>query len=164
MKEESTNLTEVHLDLPNHWWRKGESLWARPLGDDLYEIENVPFCAYGLNYGDVVRAVAASPDLKPEVQSVVSHGGNQTLRVIFKVPREEQGTFIGAIEAMRAEIERADSTFICINIPPVADFAAIREYLDEQGVSGTLAYETCEARVAGSFDDVAPEKCSSDEA
>jgi hypothetical protein len=162
MKNESENLTKVHLDLPNHWWRKGESLWAKPLGDELYEIENVPFCAYGLNYGDVMRAVAASPELKPEVQSVVNRGGNQTLRVFFKVPREEQGPFIAAIEAMRAEIERADSSFICINIPPDASYAAIREYLGEQEASGTLAYETCEARVPGSFDD-APDKGGSNE-
>ncbi len=158
MKDESENLTKVHLDLPNHWWRKGESLWAKPLGDDLYKIENVPFCAYDLNYGDVVRAIAASPELKPEVQSVVKRGGHQTLRIIFKVSKEDQGHFIEAIEAMRGEFERADSTFVCINVPPEASYAAIRQYLDE--ASGALAYETCEARVVGSFDDVASDNIS----
>lgn len=35
------DLTKLHIDLPNHWATGGESLWARSLGDDLYEeIEN----------------------------------------------------------------------------------------------------------------------------
>jgi len=89
---ESPDLTKVHIDLPNHWWFKGESVWAKSLGDDLYEIESIPFCAYGLNYGDVVRATPDGPDQKPEVRSVVSMSGNQTLRVSFcdKLSREEQ--------------------------------------------------------------------------
>ena len=38
-------LVKIHVDLPNHWATGGESMWATPLGFDLYRIENVPFYA-----------------------------------------------------------------------------------------------------------------------
>jgi Domain of unknown function (DUF4265) len=150
---EDLNLTKVHIDLPNHWWFKGESLWAKSLGNDLYEIENVPFCAYGLNCGDVVHATADAPDLKPEIRSVVRRSGNQTLRVSFNVEKEEQQPYLQGIEAKGAWIERAKPKFICISIPPDVSYEGVREYLNEQEAAGVLEYETCEARIPGSFDD-----------
>ena len=29
MIPDTEGLTKVHIDLPNHWWFKGESLWAK---------------------------------------------------------------------------------------------------------------------------------------
>jgi hypothetical protein len=157
------NLTKAHLDLPNHWWYKGESLCVKDLGDDLYEIQNVPFCAYGLNWGDVVRATADSLDLKPEVREVVRRSGNKTLRVSFNVSQEQQGVYIEAIEAKGGWIERANATFICINVPPEANYAEVLEYLEQQDASGALEYETCEERVPGSFDDAPEEEGDGDD-
>ncbi|WP_298065795.1 hypothetical protein [uncultured Acinetobacter sp.] len=51
--EQDEQLTKIYIDLPNHWWLKGESFWAKSLGDDLFEIQNVPFCAYGLNFREL---------------------------------------------------------------------------------------------------------------
>jgi hypothetical protein len=79
-------LTKVHVELPNHWATGGESMWAVDLGGDLYELRNTPFHAYGLNFGDVVKATADSPDLKPEIRKVVKRSGNQTLRIFFNQP------------------------------------------------------------------------------
>jgi hypothetical protein len=158
MSDQPDNLTKVHLDLPNHWWFKGESLWAKDLGNDLYEIQNVPFCAYGLNCGDVVRATADARDLKPEVREVVRRSGNQTLRVSFNVRKDQQGAYLEAIETTGAWVERANPTFICINVPPKANYTEVLEYLERQESSGALEYETCEERVPGSFDDVPEEE------
>src|SRR5262245_56299849 len=102
---DAEGLTKVHIDLPNHWWFKGESLWARPLGDDLYEIHNVPFCAYDINCRDVVRATADGPDLKPEIREVVRRSGNRTLRIIFQddeADLEAQQPHLEAIKTMDA--------------------------------------------------------------
>src|SRR5438046_10028757 len=77
------DLTKIVVDLPNHWATGGEGMWAKPLGKDLYEIRNVPFHAYGLNFGDVVRAVEPAPDKKPVVSELVRRSGHRTLRVLF---------------------------------------------------------------------------------
>jgi hypothetical protein len=155
MKDSDPELTKVHVDLPNHWWHKGESLWARPLGDDAYEIDNIPFCAYALNCGDVVLATPDAPDLKPEVRSVLRRSGNQTMRMSFcdQLSKEEQQPVIAALESMGTEVERVTAQFVCISVPPTTDLQAVRGYLVAQESAGILEYETCEERVAGSFDD-----------
>jgi hypothetical protein len=155
MKDADPGLTKVYINLPNHWWHKGESLWARPLGGDEYQIENIPFCAYGLNCGDVVLATPDAPDLKPEVRSVLRRSGNRTLRVSFcdRPSKEEQQPVMAVLESMGAELERATSQFVCISVPAAISLQAIRNYLVTQESAGTLEYETCEERTAGSFDD-----------
>jgi hypothetical protein len=74
---------KVHVDLPNNPDTGGEAMWATPLGNDLYELRNSPFFAYGLNYGDVVRAVPRAPDQKPSVLEVVRRSGHRTAWVTF---------------------------------------------------------------------------------
>ena len=149
----SHDLTKVCVDLPNHWWLKGESFWAKPLGGDRYALQNVPFCAYGLNFGDVVRAVARSPELKPEIVEVLERSGNETLRISFSIDREQQASHIEAIQALGAEVERANATFVALNVPPEVDLDALRDHLDALESADVLFYETCEERVPGSFDD-----------
>ena len=46
---------QVRVDLPNHPLTESETLWARPLEDGRFEVRNVPFYAYGLNFLDLVR-------------------------------------------------------------------------------------------------------------
>ena len=147
-------LIKLHLDLPNHWRHKGESLWAKPVGADRYEIRNVPFCAYGLNFGDVVLATRDDPDLKPEIRRVVTGSGHQTLRMFFThgVEQAQQGAALERLIAMGVEVERADARFVCLDLPPEADYQAVRGVLDTWETERLLAYETCEARVEGSFD------------
>lgn len=164
MSDTAPDLVKVHLDLPNHWWFKGESIWARSLGNDLYEIQNIPFCAYGLNCGDVVRAVASSADLKPEVQAVVRRSGNQTVRISFcdELSKEDQAPHLEALRAMGADVERANAQFVCLNVPPDAGYQSLCDRLAALEAEGVLEFETCEERVPGSFDD-RPEEDGEDE-
>jgi len=86
------DLTKIVVDLPNHWATGGESMWARPLGEDLFEVRNIPFYAYGLNFLDIVRAVEPSPDKKPVVLELVKSSRHKTLRVSFNdtIPESER--------------------------------------------------------------------------
>jgi Domain of unknown function (DUF4265) len=154
MSEE--NLIKLHIDLPNHWAIGGESLWATSLGNDLYRIENVPFFAYGLNFLDIVRATADSPELKPEIREVVTASGHRTYRVIFNkdVERDNQATLLESLEKFGASYERADGINVSIDIKPSGDHDAVFDKLDEYEEKGFLSFETCESRIEGSFDDV----------
>jgi hypothetical protein len=148
------NLTKLHVDLPNHWATGGESMWAHVLGNDLYEIDNVPFYAYGINYRDVVYAISDAPDLKPEIKSVVKRSGHQTLRVIFLSPLSEdrQAPYLDRIKTFDASIERANTTYVAIDVPPSGDYDGLCDYLHSTEAQEVLEYETCEERVSGSFD------------
>ncbi|WP_394390150.1 DUF4265 domain-containing protein [Shewanella woodyi] len=153
-------LEKVHIDLPNHWAIGGESFWATPLGNDLYRIENVPFFAYGLNFLDVVLATADSDKLKPEIRKVVNISGHRTYRIIFKneTKREKQVELLETLEQYEASYERADAINVAVDIKPSGDHIAVYDQLDEYEQAGFLSFETCEARIEGSFDDIPDEK------
>jgi hypothetical protein len=151
---ENEKLTKVHVDLPNHWATGGESMWALDLGDDLYELRNVPFHAYNLNFGDVVRATADSPELKPEVRSVARRSGNRTLRVIFMKEQSEATMLelLHSLKPMAVSFERANQRYFALDLEPEADIDRVRDVLDEWERQGWAEYETCEEKVPGSFD------------
>jgi hypothetical protein len=149
------DLTKIVVDLPDHWATGGESMWAAPLGDDLFEVRNVPFYAYGLNFLDIVRAVEPSPSKKPVVSELVKSGGHNTLRVSFTdaLPESERPELLRRLNDHRAYFEGANSGYFAIDVGPDGDYVAVRSQLDEWAEAGLLQYETCEARVPGSFDD-----------
>lgn len=159
MTDDEDSLTKVHIDLPHHGATGGESLWALPLGDDLYEIRNTPFHAYGLNWGDVVKAYSDDPELKPEVREVVGKSGNRTLRVIFEeeLNQERQDEILSSLQYLDLSWERANDRFVAIDVHPSSDYQAVCDKFWELEKKGVLCYETCEAREPGSFDDVASE-------
>ncbi len=149
-------LTKLHIDLPQHWGTGGESLWAEELGSDLYRIRNVPFFAYGLNFYDVVRATAESPELKPEIREVVEPSGHKTLRILFpkSVASDEQVKLLDNLEKFKAGYERATATHVAIDIEPDGSYNDVYDQLQEWEEAGLLSFETCEARIDGSFDDL----------
>ena len=148
-------LTKVLVDLPNHWATGGESMWAVDLVGDLFELRNTPFYAYDLNFRDVVRATADSPDLKPEVREVVRRSGHRTLRVFFDeaVPADRRVSLLESLHDLLVSFEGATDAFFALDLEPEADIDRVRRQLDQWERNGWIAYETCEARVAGSFDD-----------
>jgi hypothetical protein len=148
-------LVKLHLDLPNHWLWKGESMWARPLGGGLYELENSPFCAYGLNYKDVVLARSDNPAVKPTILSVERRGGHRTLRFIFSKSLDgvERDRILGELNQLGATFEGHKNRMFSLDIPPDKNYQAICDELMTREREGLLEYETCEERVPGSFDD-----------
>ena len=147
-------LTKVHVDLPNHWATGGESLWARALGGDRFAIENVPFYAYDLNFGDIVEARATAPELKPSVLRVVERSGHRTIRVFFRdgVAEEERLRHLQSLKEFHVTFERCSERYFALDLDPEASIDAVRDRLNECEGEGLLEYETCEPRVAGSFD------------
>jgi hypothetical protein len=150
--------TKVHIDLPNHWAVGGESLWATALGADRYRIDNVPFHAYDLNFGDVVEAIASAPELKPSVLRVLERSGHQTMRVFFtEAAAAKSGEYLAQLKPYGAEYERSTARYVALDLEPGAAVAKVREILTSWSTLGVAEYETCEARVAGSFDDAPSE-------
>jgi len=148
-------LTKVHIDLPLHWGTKGESLWAEDLGRDLFRIRNVPFFAYGLNFADVVRAIPDAPNLKPEIREVVERSGHKTLRVFFdeSYPDDSRPGLLKELNRYEAYFERATARHFAIDVEPSGSYEKVYDRLMEWEKAGFLVFETCEARVPGSFDE-----------
>lgn len=154
MSEEE--LIKIHIDLPNHWATGGESMWAKPLGDNLYQIENVPFFAYGLNYLDIVRAESDSAERQPEIKELITPSGHRTFRVIFRkhIERQQQDEVLNSLKEFSISYERASANSISLDMQPSGDYQSVFDQLDELLKEDILGFETCEERVSGSFDDV----------
>lgn len=154
------HLTKVHINLPNHCATGGESVWARDLGGDLYELRNSPFHAYDLNFGDIVQATADHPELKPEVRCVVKRSGNRTLRVFFEkaATAKRQAQLLSTLKPLAVSYERATQHLVALDLEPEANVLQVRAVLDAWEQEGIGCYETCEARVPGSFDDAPQEE------
>jgi hypothetical protein len=149
-------LTKIIVELPNHWAdHRTESLWARRVAGDLYQIESVPFFAYDLNYRDVVRAVAHAAHEPLTVREVVRRGGHTTLRVVFREveePRDARVALLSELGRLKVSFESWGDAFFALDVAPDGDLGAVVDHLESLERRNVLGYETCEARVRGSFD------------
>jgi Domain of unknown function (DUF4265) len=142
--DDSDRLVKIYIALPDDGTVGGESLWALPLGDDLYEVRNIPFFTYDLHFLDVVRAIPPDHDMKPEVMEVVRRSGHKTLRVLFaeEMPDEDIAQILSELNRAHAHYEKATSHFYAFDVEPDADYPAICTYLFEREQAGLLEYET----------------------
>jgi hypothetical protein len=136
-------LVKLYVDLPEGETVGGESVWARPLGGDLFEIQNVPFVADDLHFNDVVRAVAPDPHSRPQVREVVRRSGHRTVRVLFAEhvsPRQQQ-EILGALDELRAGYERGTRRLVAVDVRPEGDYFGVCAYLGRCARAGLLEYE-----------------------
>lgn len=142
-------LAKVHVQVGDI----GESMWARPIEGDLFAIANLPFFAFGLNFGDVVHAPSIGG--VREIRRVVRPSGHQTVRLFFAddLHEEAQRQHLTALAALGGSYERGTVGLVAVDVPPSASYKAVVALLDRLQASGELEFETCEERRSGAFDD-----------
>ena len=112
-----------------------ETPWAIDLGGK-YRLENSPFWAYGLSWGDIVFA-EPGPDGMLEFAGVAEKSGNRTVRVIFEVgcdESDEESAILDAAVELGCSYTGANPRYICVNVPPSTDLIAVAELLTQSGV------------------------------
>jgi hypothetical protein len=122
-----------------------ESLWARAIASDLYELRNVPWFARGYAFGDVVRTVPGQ-DVEPIVVERVEWSGRYTVRVIplNDLPDSDAvADVVRQFSALGAECESAlpAHRVVALDIPPTAEVARIKDLLIEGEVDGRWGYD-----------------------
>ena len=113
-----------------------ETLWATPLGNDLYRLENSPWFAYGVSFLDTVRARSAANNL-PVFEAVVKKSGNRTVRVILDPPAEagnSSAEMLDELVALGASYEGLNPKYMAVNIEAHVDFVRICRFLTERKV------------------------------
>ncbi|OOW87423.1 hypothetical protein Xvtw_06640 [Xanthomonas campestris pv. vitiswoodrowii] len=125
-----------------------ETLWAIPLGGDLYKLDNSPFYAYGVSWQDTVLAPIDPREQMPTFQSVVERSGNRTIRVIFEPPvspGNASDELLQDLAALGCSYEGANPRYISVNIPPDVELQDVRSYLiarDAQWEHADPTYES----------------------
>ena len=69
---------------------------------------------------------------------------------------------LAELQTLEISWERADERYVGIDVHPEAEYQAVCDQLFKWEQEGLLEYETCEARVSGSFDDKVNEDDDSD--
>ncbi len=125
-----------------------EWLWAEPLGAGRYRVESTPFFAYGVSYGDVVRA--ASGVEMPEFTEVERKSGHRTLRVAldagWDLDRAEIQRILEDLLALGCTYEAMPPKIIALDVPPELDVASVIDRLQVQFRDGVLVWEWADPR------------------
>jgi hypothetical protein len=142
MEEATEEFVKVVVDLPEpDFGVTGEGLWAVPLGDDVYEVRNSPWHARNINWGDWVRAVAASEDQWPTFKSVVKRSGHRTMHIFLpEAGRKRKQEILAEVNKLGAFYENADGKMYAVDCPPEVDIMPIVEYLDDLKEQEILDY------------------------
>jgi hypothetical protein len=122
-------LVKVQLQGPDG---EVETLWARPLGDHLFELDNTPWYAYGFSWHDVIEARAQTTEGFPEFVRVARKSGHRTVRVILEPPADVSATSQAVLDGLRelgCSYEGANPQFIGVDIPPTVDLMTVRQFL-----------------------------------
>jgi hypothetical protein len=109
-----------------------ETLWAFPVGDNRYKLDNSPFYAYDVSWQDVIEAKAEEPNDIPTFVQVVEKSGNRTIRIILDPPADESRAsqqILNTVREMGCSYEGANSAYISVNIPPGVELSRICDFL-----------------------------------
>ena len=113
-----------------------ESVWAIPLGDGQFAINNIPFFTCDATFGDVVLANEEMGELG--FGTVIKRSGNSLLRLIYA-----EGADVEQIRASLGELgcstEWDDNhRLISVNVPAEVALSRVRDFLSsglERGIS-----------------------------
>jgi hypothetical protein len=107
-----------------------ESLWAEPLGANVYRLRNVPFYLYGFSEQDVVRA--EENDGRLVVTDIVDRGGHSTYRIFLPEETSEERFSKDWLRLgeLGCTYERATRRLVAIDVPAHADVYAVYEALE----------------------------------
>ena len=116
-----------------------EGLWASSVGEGLFQIDNVPFFAKGIAWGDIVSATTEHDELR--FRQVVRPSGHSTLRLMLY----DEGEFPSVrkfLEELGCAIERSHIPgLISVDVPPSVSLDELRKTLDAGEAQERWGYE-----------------------
>lgn len=116
-----------------------EGLWARPLGEGLFQIDNVPFFARGIAHGDIVSASEGTQEFR--FLEVVKPSGHSTLRLIVH-DENDIPSVKAMLEKLGCSIERSHIPgLISLDVPPTVYMESLKSVLDEGEAQERWGYE-----------------------
>jgi hypothetical protein len=130
--ENENNLVKVHFDLSEpDMGIGGESLWAAPVGVNLYELRNSPWHIRSVNWLDVVEAVPRNENEWPEFVRVHKRSGHRTIHVyILDAGRSRMQEILDNCNRLGSTYEGMDDRMYALDFKPGIDLTPTIEYLE----------------------------------
>ena len=145
-KDPAQQPVEIGVKLPDDVGMEREWLWALPSGDEHYTIANIPFFAYDVNYGDLVRG-ETDGDGRLMLAEVVEPSGHKTFRLIFDqgIAPEVEADAVKVLDGFAVMREKGMGSIHAITVPPDADLPGVFRFLIEKQDQGVLSFELAES-------------------
>jgi len=132
-------MVKIKIKLPPSDWHKygAETLWATPLGNDLYRIENSPFFVDEISYLDIVLARLEEGSAVPVVRGVTKRSGNSTYRILLgdNTTHEQFDAYIKFAADLGCTYQALQQHQYSLNVPAgvavTAIAAGLQKYADE---------------------------------
>jgi hypothetical protein len=140
--EDESELTKVHFDLPEpEMGVSGESLWAAPVGSNLYELRNSPWHVRKVNWLDIVEAVSRNEDEWPEFVRVHKRSGHRTIHiVVLKEGKSRTEEVLNRCNRLGSTYENMDGVLYALDFGPGVDTNPVIEYLDGLEAAGIIEW------------------------
>ena len=113
-----------------------ETMWAVEHGDGFYKLDNTPYYAYGVSYGDVIKA-ESNADGSLSFSVIEAKSGNRTLRIIFDAEEVHNGTsetILSYLDAMACAYEGADASYYAISAPADTELSEVIDHLNDNEI------------------------------
>lgn len=120
-----------------------ERLWAKPLANGTFLLDNSPFHAYGVSYMDVVNADSTSDGFA--FAGVASRGGHSTYRIRLP-PAKSHGYFLefwSRLGELGCTYEGTsdDARLYSIDVPPSTSVQSVFGILSDWEEAGICDFE-----------------------
>lgn len=124
-----------------------EVLWALTEAGLGYKLDNIPFYAQGISFGDIVEADPV-PKGPLRFARVVVHSRHSTIRVSLTDECPDKRPLDLRTEELRSELhalgcgtELSHDGFFSVDVPPSAPLESVRDALSRGLAAGLWAYE-----------------------
>jgi hypothetical protein len=136
------DVVKIRISLDSDAPYETESMWARPIGDGIFVLDNVPFFAYGLSLGDKLFA-RTTGDAVLEYAGVAERSGHSTYRVFLSEssPAGRCEEYWRELEALGCGRETGTSRLWAVDLPPATDIFQVYRILQEAEAEGVWEFE-----------------------
>ncbi|HEU5458159.1 MAG TPA: DUF4265 domain-containing protein [Terracidiphilus sp.] len=136
------DLVKVHFELAEpEMGVSGESLWAAPVGTNLYELRNSPWHARTVNWLDVVEAAPKAEDQWPEFIRVHKRSGHRTVHIyILDHGQPQKDEILKKCNDLGSTWEGMDDRMYALDFPPEINLDLAVEYLESLVAAGAASW------------------------
>ncbi len=138
--EDANDLVKVHFDLPeSDMGMSGESLWAAPVGPNLYELRNSPWHVRTVNWLGVVEAIPRNEDEWPEFARVHKRSGHRTIHIfILEAGKSRKQEVLDNCNRLGSTYENMDDRVYALDFAPGVDVNRSIAYLENLQAQGIV--------------------------
>ncbi len=139
---EEAELVKVHFTLEEpEMGVGGESLWAAPVGGNLYELRNSPWHVRTVNWLDVVEAISEDENQWPEFVRVEKRSGHRTVHLyIFDESPDKREEILNRCHELGASYEGMNKKMYAFDFAPEVELDPAIEYFASLQSAKTAAW------------------------